>query len=283
MAVKTFSIRVPEALAEKVQQVAGNIWGTHESRAEATKNALRDWVARTEGPSTEQRLQQLENRLVTLERRPYTAAATSTEQPRNVPTADHLGVSEELGLRSSWHVDLEELQDRKWEPAPAPDRKEWERIKGSYRDVPCVGSIAPEGLVGFRHGPVDLQPYIEAGIPPARPERCYSLDDEGFRATISHFMTADQLFAKPLVVWLHKKNIYVVDGLARLSAIGLARHASAGACPKVPFVFVSHGNHRPDIVRLMITLNLNNGPRALTQEEYERALERHRRIKQASP
>lgn len=274
MAVKKNSIRVPEELMAKIGAEVESLWGKHDSLSEVANAALRDWVSTRLRPTTERRLREIEERMLTLERRPAEQQPSGSVEKEDFPSVLDHRVRAELKFRNA-AVSLSSLINHQWQPAEEPDNKGREAVVRDVKKKKREGHVAPEALLGFRScGPVDVTPYHKIGYPPARFDDRYSLKDEAFREFIESFLLTRDL--RPVLICHIGGKLIVLDGLARLSAVGIARREMPEAYPTIPYIFVRLGIDDRVMRQLMITANLNNGPRALTWPEFYHASTRFR-------
>lgn len=272
MAGEDVSVRISKALFGRIKPKAARIWGEKRSSAETVQTVLQDWVSRQETSASEDRLRGLEERLLTLERREISPTNQANTTVSDLPTVLEPRIQAVLSSVNNASF-LDDLEEQDWPPSEDPgdgySKVVVERCKKGER----LGYLAPEAFLGFRSGaPVDLDPYIKHGFTPARSQERYKLADPQFRALLKHIVATEG--CSPLLIYSYGRRLIVLDGLARLSAVGLARRRDPGAFAKVPYIYIARGQNDRDARELMITRNLSNGPRALTREEVDAALSR---------
>ena len=76
----------------------------------------------------------------------------------------------------------------------------------------------------------------------------------------------------PLLIYFYGKNLVILDGVARFTAVVEAW--KQGVCEPCTVPFELYVGDENNARREMILRNLHGGPRSLTRAEFERAVDR---------
>lgn len=256
---------IPEPLMERITARSEELWGENDSASNVVATALRDWLSHSKRGSFEARLDQMERRI---EHLLTTRPADGFQVGR--PSLADPQVRRRLGLK---------MPERSAPPLPkSPTTKQIEslgvQLVRAHRQRKVTFSyVPPEYLLGYDPaGTVDYSAYERVGFPLIRDPQSYSPENPSMKLIVESSCVQTSLINEPLLIYFFGRKLVVLDGLARFTAMLEVWRRGLRGMTRVPIELFT--GEESEAKKERVLRNLHGGPRSLTREEFERAVDR---------
>lgn len=263
---KRLTTNIPKALLDRIMSRAEALWGTNNSESNVVAGVLRDWLSQSERGALESRLDQMERRIEhLLESRP--ADGFQIERP----SLNDSRIQRRLGLAAPSHG----KPHLPMKPSVSEIEAMGINLVRAHRKTKLThfGLIHPAYLLGYEStGAIDYLAYERAGFPLSRSVESYRLEDPSMKQFAESCWVQQPIIHAPLLIYFYGKNLVILDGVARFTAVVEAW--KQGVCEPCSVPFELYVGDEDNARKEMILRNLHGGPRSLTRAEFERAVDR---------